>query len=81
MKYILLLTSLIATLLCIPAAAQQVDPNMTAYGGYGYLIESSSAADVWWAEGSYKVMKDAPVPSVRKKIVLFKSLMPQVASF
>lgn len=81
MKYILLLTSLIATLLCIPAAAQQVDPNMTAYGGYGYLIESSSAADVWWAEGSYKVMKDAPVPSVRKKKITMQSAGNEWESF
>lgn len=57
----------------VPAGAQQVDPNMSAYGGYGYLIESTPAADVWWAEGSYKVMKDAPVPSVRKKKIQMKS--------
>ena len=37
------------------------DPYMTLQGGYGYLAKSGPKADVWWAEGVYKPMKDTPV--------------------
>lgn len=45
------------------AALAQVDPNHIATGGYGHLIDKGKKATVWWAEGVYKVMKDAPAPT------------------
>ena len=67
MKSMFLFLSL---LLCMPAVASnvsdnkqdQVDLNQTATGGYGYFINQDQKASVWWAEGAYKVLKDAPVP-------------------
>ena len=40
---------------------EKCDPYMKAQGGYGYLVKSGPKADVWWAEGVYKPMKDTPV--------------------
>lgn len=40
---------------------EKCDPYMKAQGGYGYLAKSGPKADVWWAEGIYKPMKDTPV--------------------
>ena len=51
--------------LLLPAfvlGAQQVDPYHTATGGYGYPVTTSPDATLWWAEGTYKVMQDMPVP-------------------
>lgn len=41
---------------------EKVDPNHGQDGGYGYLIKSDHHCAVWWAEGAYKVMRDAPLP-------------------
>lgn len=46
-----------------------IDPNHTATGGYGHLIDKGSKATVWWAEGVYKIMKDAPAPAAAEKTV------------
>lgn len=67
MKSMFLFLSLLS---CMPAVASnasdnkqdQVDLNQTATGGYGYFINQDQKASVWWAEGAYKVLKDAPVP-------------------
>ncbi|MGQ7870267.1 glycoside hydrolase domain-containing protein [Sunxiuqinia sp. sy24] len=39
-----------------------VDPYHRASNGFGHLIDSNDNCSVWWAEGAYKVMRDAPVP-------------------
>lgn len=49
---------------------EKVDLNHTSSGGYGYSIAKDSRASVWWAEGAYKILKEAPVPG---------KVMPQVA--
>ncbi len=43
--------------------AGKVDPNHVRDGGYGYMIEAGPVCPVWWAEGAYKVMRDAPLPA------------------
>lgn len=43
--------------------AVKVDPNHVRDGGYGYLAAADRTCTVWWAEGAYKVMRDAPLPS------------------
>lgn len=55
--------------ICMIASAQTVDPNHASSGGYGHVIDQSSKATVWWAEGAYKIMKDAPVPDNTEKSV------------
>ena len=30
--------------------------------GYGYLLDDNSVCSIWWAEGTYKIMKDDPLP-------------------
>lgn len=75
-----LCTILTAVLLAVGASAQKVDPNMTETGGYGYLLSSGETADLWWAEGTYKVMKDAPLPA-RKAGVTIKCARNEWESF
>ena len=53
----------------ISLAYAGVDPNHTATGGYGHLIDKGSKATVWWAEGVYKIMKDTPTPAAVEKTV------------
>ena len=57
------------------------DPNLAAYGGYGYLVENTSKAAVWWAEGAYKVLKDTPLPSSRSKGIRVSSARNESESF
>lgn len=42
---------------------EKVDPYLLKHGGYGYLVETDKVCSVWWAEGAYKVMKDAAIPA------------------
>lgn len=74
------MTMLPAILLAVSAFAQQVDPNMTEFGGYGYLLSTGETADLWWSEGAYKVMKDAPLPT-RKADIVIKSARNEWESF
>ena len=62
-------------------AEKKVDPNMTEFGGYGYLVDNSSTARVWWAEGAYKVMRDAPVPTRKKDCVELSAARNEYESF
>lgn len=61
----LLAVLLIATVASMRVSAQTVDPNMTEFGGYGYLLSTSNAADLWWTEaalsqtGSKAISKDS----------------------
>lgn len=75
-----LLTAASLSLAATGASAQTVDPNMTEFGGYGYLLSTSKTADLWWAEATYKVMKDAPLPS-RKADVAIKCARNEWESF
>lgn len=51
--------------LAVSREAPKVDPNHLQTGGYGYLIHESRDCSVWWAEGAYKVMRDAPTPTAK----------------
>ncbi|MGL6178332.1 MAG: glycoside hydrolase domain-containing protein [Tannerellaceae bacterium] len=70
---LLLCTSLFAT--------AKTDPNHTASGGYGYLISKTPETSVWWAEGAYKVMQDAPVPTKKKATIRLESAKNEWESF
>jgi len=59
----------ILSVISIICSAETVDPNHTATGGYGHLINQNDKVTVWWAEGAYKIMKDAPVPTDIEKSV------------
>ena len=37
--------------------------------GYGYAIETGDACDLWWCEGTYKVNRDRPAPTVEGRVV------------
>jgi hypothetical protein len=63
MKFLLFV--LLTLLFSYHAYAQpvnKVDPGHADTGGYGYMIGSDSLCSIWWAEGAYKVMRDAQVP-------------------
>ena len=55
--------------------------NQTATGGYGYFINQESKASVWWAEGAYKVLKDAPVPRKSQSRVSLSAAKNEYESF
>lgn len=42
---------------------EKVDPYLLKHGGYGYLVKTDPVCSVWWAEGAYKIMKDAAIPA------------------
>ena len=62
-------------------AADKVDPNHTATGGYGYLLTQNQQQALWWAEGAYKVMKDAPLPQTPSKGIYLESARNEWESF
>lgn len=64
-KFIFMFAALAASSLAFAA----VDPNHSETGGYGHIVTTGPKATVWWAEGVYKVMKDAPVPAAVEKTV------------
>ena len=57
------------------------DPYMTLQGGYGYLAKSSAKADVWWAEGVYKPMKDTPVATREGRKIKLTTAKNEYESF
>ncbi len=57
------------------------DPYMKAQGGYGYLIKNTPKADVWWAEGCYKVMKDTPAAKRRGGTIKMNTARNEYESF
>ena len=79
----------VAMSLSLPAQAKvwkaekldKCDPYMKAQGGYGYLIKNTPKADVWWAEGCYKVMKDTPVAKRRGSTVKMTTAKNEYESF
>ena len=59
----------------------KVDPNHLRDGGYGYMIDTGRTCSVWWAEGAYKVMKDAPLPSRKDGEIKIWSAKNEYESF
>ncbi|MBK7636687.1 MAG: hypothetical protein IPJ13_22245 [Saprospiraceae bacterium] len=51
----------------------RVDPNHISDGGYGYLLNQDKTAGIWWCEGSYKVLRDAPIPMKKSMSVEIKA--------
>ena len=60
---------------------EKCDPYMSLQGGYGYQISNTQKADVWWAEGVYKPMKDTPVPTRRGRKVRLSAAGGEYESF
>ena len=61
--------------------AQQVDPYHTATGGFGYPVSSSAQATLWWAEGTYKIMRDMPAPKGKTKAISLAAAKNEWESF
>lgn len=59
----------------------KIDPYHTKDGGYGYLLHSTPTCKVWWAEGAYKVMRDAPLPTSTAKDVHLQSAKNEFESY
>ncbi|MCK4991471.1 MAG: hypothetical protein KAS29_13325, partial [Bacteroidales bacterium] len=59
----------------------KVDPNHSQDGGYGYMINADRTCSVWWAEGAYKVMRDAPLPSRKDNHIQMGSAKNEYESF
>lgn len=62
----------------IPA---KVDPNHLKEGGFGYMINSDETCSVWWAEGAYKVMRNAPIPARKDGEIKLWSARNEYESF
>ena len=62
-------------------AANTVDPNHTDVGGYGYLISQNQQQTLWWSEGLYKVMKNAPLPEKKGKNIQMQCAKNEWESF
>lgn len=60
---------------------EKCDPYMKLQGGYGYLVKNTPQADVWWAEGCYKVMKDTPVARRKGGTVKLTTAQNEYESF
>lgn len=67
MKRLIFLPALLLAALSINA--QQVDPYHSDTGGFGYPVSSSPSATLWWAEGTYKIMRDMPAPQGKAKVI------------
>ncbi len=53
-----------ALVAAVPAvAAYAVKPSPAA--GYGYRLPDGPLGPLWWAEGSYKVLRDDPLPAAK----------------
>ncbi|MFO7852907.1 MAG: DUF4091 domain-containing protein [Bacteroidota bacterium] len=49
--------------------SQKTDPYLLAYNGFGKLIDKNPDISVWWCEGTYKVMRDTPLPLVQEDTI------------
>ncbi len=82
MKNTLLLAILVViSLRAISKDVEKVDPNHTTNGRYGYLINSDHRCSVWWAEGVYKVIRDAPIPAKTGVDIQISSVKNEYESF
>ncbi len=61
--------------------AGRTDPNHLASGGYGYSVRTDETCSVWWAEGVYKVMRDAPLPKKENGVIRLWSAKNENESF
>ena len=75
------LLTFVATAYADDPEKTKCDPYLTGYGGYGYLVENTPKAAVWWAEGVYKVMRDTPVPATKSKGITVSSAGNEWESF
>lgn len=81
-QHLLLLTFLLV--IAFQGIAQEtipVDPYHRDAGGFGYLLENNNRCAVWWAEGAYKVMRDAPVPQQAGDTISLWSARNEYESF
>ncbi len=82
MREILILTMMVAiTCAAFSQETSKIDPNHLKDGGYGYIIHSDQNASVWWAEGAYKVMRDAPLPTNKDDEIKMWSAKNEFESF
>ncbi len=81
MKRITLIALLLSIAFGISAQEGKVDLNHRDVGGYGYTISTANDIDVWWAEGLYKVMQDAPLPSQKMDDISIKAAKNEFESF
>ena len=73
-----------ACMMAFAATAQETvktDPNHLKSNGYGYLIGEDNKCSVWWAEGAYKVMRDAPIPTNKNDEISMWSAKNEYESF
>lgn len=76
-----ILFSVLFTSLTAQEKTSKVDHNHLDAGGYGYLIEENSVCSLWWAEGAYKVLQNAPVPEKEEKGIILCSAKNEWESF
>ena len=80
-----LILSFIFLILCLTTTAQEVtltaDHNHSNTGGYGYLIEKSPNCTLWWTEGTYKVLRTAPIPTTKKNEITLQAAKNEWESF
>lgn len=81
MKRISLLLFIFLSAVTFAQESNKADHNHTASGGYGYLVSEDPMATLWWAEGVYKVLQDAPIPRKAKKEISLSSAKNEWESF
>src|SRR5690554_5634929 len=80
-NHFILLMMVAITCAAFSQGASKIDPNHLKDGGYGYIINSDQDASVWWAEGAYKVMRDAPLPTNKDNEIKMWSAKNEFESF
>lgn len=80
-RVLFLFVMVVVTSLLISQETSGIDPNHSEDGGYGYMIHSDRICSVWWAEGAYKVMRDAPIPTKMDNLVKMWSAKNEYESF
>ncbi|MEG2865642.1 MAG: DUF4091 domain-containing protein [Mucinivorans sp.] len=74
MRKIVVLLSFFLSLAAYAQPQTKIDHNLTSSGGYGYLLSEDNLGTVWWAEGVYKVLRNAPIPrKTSNEIALFSA--------
>jgi hypothetical protein len=72
---------LVSAIVAVSQNADKVDPYHKKTGGFGYLISSGPTCSVWWTEGSYKVMRDTPLPEKKGDRINVWSAQNEFESF
>jgi hypothetical protein len=82
MKQIILFIFLISlSAIIFSQSTPKTDPYHLKDGGFGYGIITDPSCSVWWAEGSYKVMRDTPLPKKKDGEVKMWSAKNEYESF